>query len=257
MVAIRQSSKCFMAVKRLPAEGGLIASACLGVMATQTKGGGGLDLGLIGSGLQIAGSIGRMLGLGRKKKSAAQKASEKLSLAQLKQSQALLPGQTSLMQKIQSDALTYDPDRENAAMRAELEASANRTADIGQRSIMGQVARGGGVMGGDTNILRLRQRSLDQAGSPVLMELARLRAGQSATKQALMLNAARMDSGAGGFANQVTYNGMNRPAQDQSGNFAGLTEGVDGFVNALKANQRNSKIKKGAQIASTLGAWLR
>lgn len=182
---------------------------------------------------QIAGGLGGLLG--KKKKSALQKSQEGLSLAQANQAQALIPGQTALYGRVMHDALTYDPEKAMSGLVGSLEASGTRMADLGQRGVMGAVARSGGNFGGDTNVLRLRQRALDSATSPVMMQLAQIRAQQPMQALQMRLAAARGAPTMGGGY-------MGAPQQeDNTAGFDALSQGLSGLLGVL-----GSKKKKGA-----------
>lgn len=211
-----------------------------------------MDPTLISSGAQLLSGLGGLFSK-KKRKTQIQQTSEKVSLAQLKQQQSLIPRQTQLISQAMSDAAMYDPAKENAKLKASLESSGARQAELGQKAILGQVARGGGVLGGDTNILRLRQRNLDSATSPVMMQLANLESQQAAQKQAMLRNAAAMGNG-GNFANQVAFSSLNSPQDNQSaGAFQNLAEGIDGLGRA-KANAKNKKGANAAKQAASLWA---
>lgn len=198
----------------------------------------------LSAGSQILGGLSGLFG---KKKSKTQSLSESVTNQQLAAQRELLPMQTALQKSAMLKAQGYDGAAEYAALRDALEKTAARTIDIGQRSALAQAMRNG-MSSGDTAGLAIRQRNLDSAMNPLMLELARLKSDMPFKEMQMKQMGLGMGA-SGGPANAITMSAMSQPKQDNSPYYNAISGGVQAI---LDAERKRKALKVGTGIAKIL-----
>lgn len=241
-------------------------------MAKAPKSSGGFlnDLTGIGSAVGAATSIIGALGgiFGKKKKKSAQQIQMERDAREANKQRKMLMDM----------AMNFDPSKANTAILDEIERRTGRTLQNSQTQLMGNWAKGGAAMGGDTVQLVQRQRALDDVTQPLGMEIARMRANEAAQSLAMKMDAfSRLNPGNNQYAPQA------QPV-NRDNDYMNLASGLDTILsrrsqspsvsNAPQANSpylpvspyaiggaadaaRKYKAKKGAQVAGSVMSQLR